>query len=82
MLNRETLTEEKHVDDILYQYIVPFVPYTGDSLLLIDNTRPHTAVVVLLYLEEVHPCEKSELESHRTCLRYVRAQALAPLTFK
>lgn len=54
VINNRSLTGERYIQDILQQHVVPFVPYIGENLLLMqDNARPHVARVVRNYLDEI-----------------------------
>lgn len=51
---QETLTEERYVDDILQEHVVPFAPLTNNTFLLLhDNARPHSPKIVHQYFEEL-----------------------------
>jgi len=48
------LTADRYATEILEEYVVPYAPYIGDRLQLMqDNARPHTANCVRDYLELV-----------------------------
>lgn len=46
--------QKRYMDDILFEYLIPFIPFIGDTFLLFsDSGRLYSATVVDLYLEVV-----------------------------
>ena len=54
ILDGGTLTAVRYITVILESYVVPYVPYIGDSFVLMhDNARPHKAQCANDYLRTV-----------------------------
>lgn len=48
------LTSQRYIEEVLQEHVVPFSGFIGGNFLFMhDNARPHTAVVVRQYLQEV-----------------------------
>jgi transposase len=49
-----SLTAQRYIEEVLANHVVPFAPFIGDNFMLMqDNARPHSAMCVTQYLEEV-----------------------------
>ena len=49
-----SLTAHRYIEEILANHVVPFSQNIGDDFILMqDNARPHSAMCVTEYLEEV-----------------------------
>ena len=54
ILDRGTVTAASYVSNILEQHVMPYTGLIGNRFLLMhDNARPHTAILVRNYLQEV-----------------------------
>lgn len=48
------LTSQRYIEEVLEDSVVPFAGYIGENFIFMqDNARPHTARIVMQYLEEV-----------------------------
>ena len=53
-INRESLTADQYITEILEDHLVPFAPVNQDNFLLLhDNAHPQVAGCVTKYLGEV-----------------------------
>nr|CAH7729102.1 unnamed protein product [Callosobruchus chinensis] len=54
IIPRGSLTAVRYIDEILQDFVVPYVDCIGNNFILMhNNTRPHTARITQQYLNDV-----------------------------
>nr|CAH7769360.1 unnamed protein product [Callosobruchus chinensis] len=51
IIPRQALTAVRYIDEILIDFVVPYVDFIGNNFILMhDNARPHTARITQQYI--------------------------------